>query len=294
MKSARFFTMAFVAMASLPLMAQQVDADSSPESSSHVDTTQGPMGFGDEAASHADEMSAVTGELQGKLDAKTAKVGDRVILKTTNNVQTPDGTVIPRGTRLIGHITQVQAVDSAHGGSQMGIAFDRAELKNGQSIAIHTLIRGVRASPSATAMSSMNGDDSMNAMGSGAPMNVGGSGPGASGGRGGHSGGGVLDGTGGLAGGTLQKTSATTTPVDERADANSQAASAVQLPGQGDLAEHTGAHEQAAARAIPRPTAIPGVMLAGNSSASGIFLASQKDVHFESGTQMQLGIVADR
>ena len=45
---------------------------------------------------------------------------------------------------------------------------------------------------------------------------------------------------------------------------------------------------------IPHPTAIPGVMLAGNSAASGVFLASMKDIQFESGTQMQLGIVADQ
>ena len=40
-------------------------------------------GFGDQAASHAWEMSPVTGELEGKLDSKTARVGDRVVLKTT-------------------------------------------------------------------------------------------------------------------------------------------------------------------------------------------------------------------
>jgi len=299
MKAARFFTMAFVAVATLPLMAhlplraQQVGADGSAESSSHVDTTQGPIGFGDEAASHSYEMSSVTGELQGKLDAKMAKVGDHVVLKTTSKVQTADGTLIPRGTRLVGHITEVQVLDSTHGGSLLGIAFDRAELKNGQSIAIHTLIQGAHPNPSTTAMNSMSGEDSMGAMG-GAPMNGGGSGSGNGGGRGGRSGGGVLDGAGGPANGTLQRTSATTSPVDERADANSQAVGAVQLPAQGDPLGHTGAHDLAAARATPHPTAIPGVMLAGNSSASGVFSESQKDIQFESGTQMQLGVVADR
>jgi hypothetical protein len=68
----------------------------------------------------------------------------------------------------------------------------------------------------------------------------------------------------------------------------------VQLAGHGDPDETTDAHKAAAARAIPRPTAIPGLMLAGNSTASGVFLAHQKDIEIESGTQMQLGIVADR
>jgi hypothetical protein len=294
MKTARFFTMAFVGLASLPLMAQHVDADGSAESSSHVDTTQGPMGFGDEAASHAYEMSSVTGELQGKLDAKTAKVGDRVVLKTTDKVQTADGTLIPRGTRLVGHITQVQALDSTHGGSLMGIAFDRAELKNGQSIAIHTLIQGVRFSSSTTAISSVN-DDAMGTVSS-AAMNGVGSGSGNGTGRGGRSGGGVLDGAGGLANGTVQRTSTTTSSVGEQAgaDTNPNAPGAVQMPGPGDPLGHTGAHELAAARAIPHPTAIPGVMLAGSSTASGVFSVARKDVQFESGTQMPLGLVADR
>ncbi len=100
-------------------------------------------GFGDLAASHAWEMSPVTGELDGKLDSKTARVGDRVVLKTMDKVQTSDGTVIPRGSRLVGHVTEVQAYDPAHGTAQIAIAFDHAELKNGQSIAIYTLIGGV-------------------------------------------------------------------------------------------------------------------------------------------------------
>jgi hypothetical protein len=94
MKAARFFAMAFLATASLSLMAQETGADGSEKA---VYAPQGPMGFGDEASSHAYEMTSVTGELEGKLEAKNAKVGDRVILKTTEKVQTSDGTVIHPG-----------------------------------------------------------------------------------------------------------------------------------------------------------------------------------------------------
>ena len=68
----------------------------------------------------------------------------------------------------------------------------------------------------------------------------------------------------------------------------------VELSGYGYVNETVGAHQLAAARAVPRPTAIPGVMLAGNSSASGVFSASMKEIQFESGTQMQLGIMANQ
>lgn len=304
MKTARFFAMAFLGAASICLVAQQVSdstqvtgqanasANASPGgveasgSGKAVYTTQGPMDFGDEAASHAYEMSSVTGELQGKLDAKHAKVGDRVVLKTTGKVQTSDGTVLPRGTRLVGHITQVQTRDSAHAFSQLGIAFDRAELKNGQSLAIHTLIRGVSPSPGVMAINSMNSGDSLSAMGE--PAVGGGM---AGGGRGGRSGGGQPD----LLGGALQKTAQTTTSVSDRVGAagDVNAPGAVELAGRGDLNDRVGAHQAAAARAIPHATAIPGVMLAGDSSASGLFSASKKDIQFDSGTQMQLGIVKD-
>ena len=95
-------------------------------------------------------MSSISGDLQGKLDSKTAKAGDRVVLKTTEKVQTSDGTLIPKGSRLTGHVTAVQAYSKEHGAATMGIAFDRVEMKGGQSVEIYTLIKGV--SPSASAM----------------------------------------------------------------------------------------------------------------------------------------------
>lgn len=322
MKTARFFAMVFLAAASASLMAQQVNAAGQEQGSTHVADTQvnnttqasaaananpgsvhatgsaentsnvsakGPIGFGDEASSHAYEMSSVTGELQGKLDSKHARVGDPVVLKTTEKVRTEDGTVIPKGTRLVGHVTEVQSRDSAHGVSQMGIAFDRAELKNGQSFAIHTLIRGVSPSPSVMAMNSMNSDDQMSAMAE--PMG-GGMSAGGHGGRGG----GLLGGGGNVAGGVLDRTAATTSSVGDRIGetANENASGAVRMAGHGDLTGNVGAHQFAAARMVPHATAIPGVMLGGNSTASGMFSASKKNIEFASGTQMQLGIVKDR
>jgi hypothetical protein len=99
-----------------------------------------------------------------------------------------------------------------------------------------------------------------------------------------------------LAGGTLDRTAATTSSASENAGAGLDQATdtAVETAGHGDLNLSSGVHAQAAARAAPHATGIPGVMLAGSSSASGLFSASRKDVEFESGTEMQLGIVANR
>jgi hypothetical protein len=174
----------------------------------------------------------------------------------------------------------------------MGIAFDRAELKEGQSVAIYTLLRGVSPSASAMAMSSRkistdNGDSL------GASMGNGGMAGGAQTMGGGHVGGGGMWGGGaavsGQAGGVVDRTPYSTSQADAGLEDT-----AVQTDGHGDLNLSSGAHAQAAARAIPHLTGIPGVMLAGSSSASGMFSASRKNVEFEGGTQMQLGIVADR
>jgi hypothetical protein len=294
MKTATFLAVAIATVTSVPLLAQEVDRSSSANEPAKTTYAPAAGGYGDEAASHAWEMSSVTGELEGKLDSKTAKAGDRVVLKTTDKVQTADGTVIPRGSRLVGHVTEVRAYDKEHGSAQMAIAFDRAELKNGQSIAIYTLIRGVNPSASAMAASNENLASSEDMIG--APMGSGGQGMG-----GGRSGvlrgvGGTVDETGSLAGGTMERTGnpAGTLSEPARAGLGATENTAVQTAGHGDLNLSGTAHAAAAARAIPHPTGIPGVMLAGNSSSSGLLLASRRNIQFESGTQMQLGIVADR
>jgi len=292
MKTAITLAVTIVSLTGIPLLAQDSASDANASSSANdsVKVTYAPAagGFGDLAASHAWEMSAVTGELEGKLDSKTAKVGDRVVLKTTEKVQTPDGTVIPRGSRVVGHVTEVQAYDTDHGPARIAIAFDRVELKNGQSIAVHTLIRSV--SPIGMAANSMNDDRVMDM-----PMSGGGRmGGGQDAGYG--RGGGVTRGTGGLAGDTIDRTADAAASESDRANANlgSTEDSSKAVAGRGDLTADTGAHGVAAARARPHPTGIPGVMLAGNSSSSGVLLASLKNIHFESGTQIQLGVVADR
>ena len=284
MKTARFFLVALAVAASIPLMAQQVDAT---DSQKEVYATQGPVGFGDASASHSWEMSTVICDLQNKLDSRTAKVGDHVVLRTNDKVQTADGTLIPRGTRLVGHITQVQTRDATHSAAQLAIAIDHAELKNGQNLAIFTLIRGAYPPPDPSEMGPLANADPTATMGSATSE-----GATSGGGRGGRNGGGQS----GIYSDAIQRTSPSTTTVGDRAGANTNPnpQGAVQLAGHSDVNGNVGAHQLAAARAVPHPTAIPGLMLAGNSSASGVFSATLKDIQFESGTQMQLGIVADR
>jgi hypothetical protein len=308
MKIAISLAVAIAILTSLPLLAQQPQATGSADASGKVTYETASGGFGDLSASHAWEMSSITGELDGKLDSKTAKVGDRVVLKTTNKVQTSDGTLIPKGSRLIGHITQVQPYSKEHGAAALGIAFDQVEMKGGQSVAIYTLIRGVSPNPSAMAISSMDNDGSFGAPMGAVPAMSGGPVMGGGRGNGGLIGGagGTLNGAGsvagGVTGGAIDSAGAATSSIGDQggssignqagAGLGSAADSKVETAGHGDLDVEANPHQAAAIRAVPRSTRIPGLMLAGNSSASGLLLGARRDISLQSGTQIQLGIVA--
>jgi hypothetical protein len=295
-------------LTSIPLFAQQVDADAS--ASAYANTGAAKGGFGDEAASRSWEMTSVTGELQGKLDSKTAKPGDQVMLKTTEKAQASDGAVIPKGSRLIGHVTEVQPHTSDRTIAQVGIAFDRAELKNGQSLQVHSLIRTIRPGASVTAMDSMGSDDSIGAGMSGGGMGSGRMGGGSRGGVVGGAAGGALGASGnataeagnlgaGTVNGTVDRNgNSTIAGAGTNVGAGGIGArddTAVQLAGHGDGPVSGGAHAAAAARAVPHSTGVPGVMLAGSSTSSGLFIDSdRREIQLESGTRFELGVVADR
>lgn len=69
-------------------------------------------------------------ELQSTLDVKKSKVGDEVVLKTTKSIKQNGETIVPKGTSLIGRITEVQQKPKNGGMSKIAMVFDRIEGKN--------------------------------------------------------------------------------------------------------------------------------------------------------------------
>src|SRR4051794_955400 len=76
--------------------------------------------------------TVINATLSKSIDSKKAKAGDAVEAKTTSDVKAEGKTIIPRGSKLIGHITQASARGKGDADSTLGIAFDHAVLKNGQ------------------------------------------------------------------------------------------------------------------------------------------------------------------
>ncbi len=137
--------------------------------------TSGAVSANSQAASaQAQSQQSVQAVLTKSIDAKKAKPGDKVEAKTTSAAKGGGNVDLPKGTKLIGHVTEAKTRAKGTEDSSLGIAFDNAVLKNGQQVPFHALIRGVTA-PQTTPPSSDMGIDSSTSAGispnrSGGPM----------------------------------------------------------------------------------------------------------------------------
>jgi len=281
---ARIFAMAAVAVTSFPLVAQQASAGVQQSASVQANSGAGSTQVNESSEARASvDMRPVSGELENKLDSKTAKVGDSVVVKTKAAVKTADGTTIPKGTRLVGHVTEVQAHGSGNADSRMAIQFDRAELKGGQSLAIHSMIQSLQ--PPVDLAASSQSDAGF------------GGGPISGGGRAGG-GGGVRGGGGGLAGGAVGGVANTTAGVGSGVGSavGGATSAAGNLAGgaTADAGSSVHAVTGAGGSVVAQATGVPGVALAGDASGatSGVLFASNKNIHLDSGTQVVLGVAA--
>src|SRR5258705_2754658 len=134
--------------------------------------------------------SAFNAALSSPIDSKKCKFGDAVTAHTTEAAKSEGKTVIPKGSKLVGHVTQASARAKGESESALGIVFDKAILKNGQEI---PLSLGIQALAAAQSNTSAAGSDLDTFGGAGAST----AGSGAAGGRG------ALGGVTSTAGGTV-------------------------------------------------------------------------------------------
>jgi hypothetical protein len=89
--------------------------------------------------------------LEKWVDARKSKVGDEVIAKTTEHVKSEGRVVIPRGSKIVGHLTQVKARTKDESESAVGILFDHAVLKDGREIPLALEIQAIAPDTESTA-----------------------------------------------------------------------------------------------------------------------------------------------
>jgi hypothetical protein len=146
--------------------------------------------------------SLIYAELSKSIDAKKAKAGDEISAKTTQVVLAHGNVVIPKGAKLVGHVTQAQARTKDQEHSELGITFDHALLKDGTQIPLTVSIQALgNAHPNPNFDS--QAESSPMGAGAGMPAGAGSSAPGRPGGVLGTAGstvGGVANTAGGAAG----------------------------------------------------------------------------------------------
>jgi hypothetical protein len=69
-------------------------------------------------------------KLLSTLDVKNAQVGDEVLLKTTKSIKQNGDVIVPKGTKLIGRISEVQKKSKENRTSKISMVFERLQNKN--------------------------------------------------------------------------------------------------------------------------------------------------------------------
>ena len=198
-----------------------------------------------------------------KLDSKTAKTGDSVVVQTKASVKTSDGTEIPKGSKLVGHV--LAAKPSGPGeNSQVALQFDHFELKGGQNLAVHSQIESITPAGGEAAT---NAPSAMSAPPAGGSANPG---------------------TSGTVGGGMARSAPQGTGAEPAAGGgNGTPAAGTVVARSGNIAIAT--------------TSVPGLLLANNApgqqdprmaQASSILLGAKQDIQLDGGTQMVLGVAA--
>jgi hypothetical protein len=120
-------------------------------------------------------------QLAKTVDAKKAKTGDEVVATVTMDMKTTGGDVlVPKDSKILGHITEAQARNKEQKESELGIAFDRAVVK-GDQMALPMSIQAVIA-PQTNNPGSAGGNDTGTGAGASPTPSAGGSRSGSMGG----------------------------------------------------------------------------------------------------------------
>jgi hypothetical protein len=249
-----------------------VQADKSGATASSNTSTSSSAKAGRGSASLSDG-TAMNATLSQPVDAKKNKPGDQVTAKTTEATKS-EGKVIPRGSKLVGHVTECRQRSKEEKESALGIVFDKAILKNGEEVPLNVTIRALAAAQTAGA-SSIGSDD----------LSAGGGAVGSARAGGGGALGGVRS-TAGAATGAVTNTAA---------NAGSIAGGAVNSTVSAAGAAHGAVGGLNSAGQLTSNSqgvfGLEGLNLNGaasNSTQGSLITSTSKNVHLDSGTQLLL------
>src|SRR5438132_7095372 len=220
--------------------------------------------------------TAFNAALSSPVDSEKCKPDKPVNARTTEAVKSEGKSVIPKGAKVIGHVTQASARAKGESESALGIVFDKVILKNSQEIPLSVGIQAIAAAQN-NASAAGSDMDVMGSMGASAA----GSGRGALGGVTSAAGGAVgavtntAASAGGVAGGA----------VNSAANAGGSIAGASKgavggLNAAGQLTSNS--------QGVFGLNGLNLNAAASNATQGSVVTSSGKNVHLDSGTRMLL------
>ena len=266
----------------------QAGAQANGQASVQVDKTDSQATGGALASSSAQSNrtnaglssgTAFNATLSSPVDSKKSKPGDAITARTVESVKSEGKTVLPKGTKLVGHVTQASARAKGDTESALAISFDRAILKNGQEVPLNVAIQAMASAQTAAS-----------AVGSGLD-NAGGAGAYASGS--GSSGRGAMGGLVSTAGGATGSVTNSVASAGNLADSTVSTAARTTVGASGAASGAVGGLNSAG-QLTSNSQGVFGMNglnlnAAETGSAQGSLITSAgKNVHLESGTRMLL------
>ena len=82
-------------------------------------------------------------ELSKSLDAKKSKANAKIEARTATDLLVHGQIVVPRNTKIIGHVTEAKAHSKASPGSLLGITFERMLLKGGREVPLLAVVQAI-------------------------------------------------------------------------------------------------------------------------------------------------------
>jgi hypothetical protein len=283
-----FFCMSAAAQ---PQTGAQAGAQGSGQASVEAGKTQAQASGSASAASAASAQNgqangslasgtAFNAALSSPIDSKKCKPGDPVNAHSTEAVKSEGRTVIPKGTKLVGHVTQASARAKGESESSLGIVFDKAILKSGEEIPLNVTIQAL-ASAQGNASGAVADMDAMGGMGTSA------AGSGMAGGRGAL--GGVTSAAGGATG-TVTNTAANVGGVaGGTVNSAASAGGAISGASKGAVGGLNSAGQLTSnSQGVFGLNGLNLNAAASNATEGSVITSAGKNVHLESGTRMLL------
>ena len=222
--------------------------------------------------------TVISAKLIGPLDAKKNRPGDTVNAQITAPVQQNGQALLPKGTKLIGRVIEVEARTQSQAQSALGLVFDQAVLRNGQTVPVQL---GIQALGVPQAALQASGADSGFAAGAGGPIAAN-----AAGRTGGNS---LIGGTTQLASSTV---GATTAGVAGASNTATGTISSTAKSAPGSIGQVGGITSSGNLASNSRGVfGLQGLSLSSSAASAtqgSMIVSATRNVHLDSGTQMLL------